>query len=82
MKKPIFAAAFAVLALAACQKIRESETVQEAIEVNGIEVKLIATIGTGAKVTYTDDTNSLKAAWEAGAKQIPLLYLQLYQKYH
>ncbi|MBQ7269804.1 MAG: hypothetical protein IJS62_08150 [Bacteroidales bacterium] len=68
MKKPIFAAAFAVLALAACQKIRESETVQEAIEVNGIEVKLIATIGTGAKVTYTDDTNSLKAAWEAGDK--------------
>gem|GEM_PF-1320437 len=57
-----------MLALAACQKIQETVPAEEENTVEGIEVKLIATIGTDTKVTYTDESNVLKAAWAAGDK--------------
>lgn len=64
MKRIIFAAVVVLTALTSCQKNNAPE-----IKTSGIPVTLIATIGGhDTRISYEDEENVLKAAWEAGDK--------------
>ena len=66
MKKYFFVLAAACAAMMACNK---NETPVEVPEVSApVKMTLTATIGTDTKITYVDEGNVLKTAWEAGDK--------------
>lgn len=66
MKKYLFIIAAACVALVACNK---NETpVETPSGASPIKVTLTASIGSDTKVTYTDEGNVLKTAWEVGDK--------------
>ena len=75
MKRYIVSMACVIAALVSCQK---NETPVEAADENQpIRLTLTATIGgDDTKVTYVDEENVLKAAWEAGDK-VSLLSLDI-----
>lgn len=67
MKKILLSAALLLAALASCQKTDAPESVRS--ESTPIPMTLTATIGGGeTKVTFVDEDNALKTAWEAGDK--------------
>ena len=66
MKKFFLIIAAALTAAASCQK---NDTVPASTEIkyNPIDLTLTASIeGAGTKVSYTEESNVLKAAWEKG----------------
>ena len=74
MKKFFLIIAAALTAAASCQK---NDTVPASTEIkyNPIDLTLTASIeGAGTKVSYTEESNALKAAWEKG-DQISLVAL-------
>ena len=66
MKKYIYVFAVALMAMTACNK---NEAPVETLSTSSpVKMTLTATIGADTKVTYTDEDNVLKTAWEVGDK--------------
>lgn len=67
MKKNLILFAAASAAMLACSKNVISEEVAEVVS-TPVEMTLTATIGTDTKVSYKDEDNVIKVAWEVGDK--------------
>ena len=63
MKRCLLAASIMLAALVACQK-NMSDTADKLPAANPVKITLTATIGADTKITYIDEDNVLKTAWE------------------
>lgn len=67
MKKHLIITSILALGLISCQK-NEPEVTQAVSSSNPVHVRLTATIGADAKVSFVDEGKILKTAWEKGDK--------------